>query len=110
MAAQVRRQLSVRQALQQVADYPRQLDDDLLERPAHELIARALFEISNSPSTAERGAMTRANKARKMIMDRLVGKRRPGSNPATRTTTSIEFKDLTGGEIEGGTDDAGTEA
>ena len=44
--------------------------------------------------------MTRANKARKMILDRMVGKRRPGSHPATNEGEQIDFVDLTGGELE----------
>ena len=43
--------------------------------------------------------MNRANKARKMILDRLVGKRRAGSHPATRTEVRLEFIDLTAGAI-----------
>lgn len=92
--------VTIRQALQQVADYPVMLDDDLLQKPAHELVARALYEIANNPNANERGSMARANKARKMIMDRLVGKRRAGSHPATRQEVSIDFVDLTGGELE----------
>ena len=92
--------VTIRQAQQQVADYPVMLDDDLIQRPAYELVARALFEIANSPDANQRGAMARANKARKMIFDRLVGKRRAGSHPATRGEVQIDFVDLTGGELE----------
>jgi hypothetical protein len=35
-----------------------------------------------------------------MILDRLVGKRRAGTTPATKTVVSVEFFDLTGGELE----------
>lgn len=92
--------VTIRQALQQVADYPVQLEEDLTQVPAYELVARALYEIANKPDAGERGSMSRANKARKMIMDRLVGTRRPGSHPATRTQVAINFVDLTGGELE----------
>jgi len=98
--------VTIRQALQQVADYPRLIDDDLIQLPAHELVCRALFEIANNPDASQRGAMARANKARKMIMDRLVGKRRAGSHPATRKQVSINFVDLTGGEIGDGQEEA----
>jgi hypothetical protein len=91
--------VSIRQALQQVADYPIMLDDELIQVPAYELIARTLFDIANNPDAAQRGAMTRANKARKMILDRMVGKRRAGSHPATRQVVEIDFVDLTGGEL-----------
>jgi hypothetical protein len=94
--------VSLRQALQNVADNPSIATDEIIQVPVHELVCRALFEIANSPDAGTRGAMTRANKARKMILDRLVGKRRAGSHPATRVQVPIEFVDLTGGgEING---------
>lgn len=93
--------VTVRQALQNVANYPEPLDDELIQHPVHELVCRALFEIANNPDSSQRGAMTRANKARKIILDRMVGKRRPGSHPATRGDEAIEFVDLTGGELDG---------
>ena len=95
------KQVSVRQALQYVADYPVPLTDEVIQMPVHELVARSLFDIANRPDAAERGSMTRANKARKMILDRLVGKRRAGSHPATRAKIEVEFLDLTGGELGG---------
>ncbi len=92
--------VTIRQALQQVADYPQMITDEIIQVPAYELVARALFEIANHPDANKPGSMTRANKARKMILERLGGKRRAGSHPATRTEVQIEFVDLTGGEIE----------
>lgn len=92
--------VSIRDALQNVANNPRMLDDEIIQVPVHELVARALFEIANHPDASQRGSMTRANKARKMILDRLVGKRRAGSHPATRTEVTIDFVDLTAGELE----------
>ena len=91
--------VTIRQALQQVADYPVPLTDELIQMPVHELVSRALFDIANRPDASQRGSMTRANKARKMILDRLVGRRRPGSHPATNTVVEVEFIDLTGGEL-----------
>lgn len=92
--------VSIKQALQQVADNPAMTDDEIIQHPVHELVARNLFEIANNPDANIRGAQARANKARKMILDRLVGKRRAGSHPATRTEVQIDFVDLTGGELE----------
>jgi hypothetical protein len=92
--------VTVRQALQYVADYPRMLNDEVIQVPAYELIARTLFDISNKPDANVRGSMTRANRARKMILDRLVGKRRAGSHPATRTPVTVDFVDLTGKELK----------
>jgi hypothetical protein len=91
--------MTVRQALQQVADYPQPLDDELVQWPAYELISRTLYEVANMPDQSVRGSMNRANRARKMILDRLVGRRRSGSHPATRNNVTIDFIDLTGGEI-----------
>lgn len=92
--------VTVQQALQNVADNPVPRTDELIQLPVHELMARSLFEIANQPDIKVRGSMARANRARKMIMDRLVGKRRPGTHPATKAPVEIEFVDLTGGEIE----------
>jgi hypothetical protein len=92
--------ITIRDALQRVADNPIMREDELIQVPVHELVCRNLFEIANKPDANARGSMTRANKARKMILDRLVGKRRAGSHPATRTEVSIDFVDLTAGAIE----------
>lgn len=89
--------VTIRDAMQRVADNPVMLTDEVIQIPVHELVCRALFEIANKPDASTRGSMARANKARKMILDRLVGKRRPGSHPATRNRVDIDFVDLTGG-------------
>jgi hypothetical protein len=92
--------VTIQAALENVARYPRMLDDDVLNKPVHELVCRTLFDIANKPDSSRRGSMTRANKARKMILDRMVGKRRAGSHPATRSEVQITYVDLTGGELE----------
>lgn len=97
--------MSIHGALQNVADNPGQLDDNVLIKPVHELVARTLFEIANNPSINERGSFARANKARKMIADRLVGRRKAGSHPATNEQVPIEFVDLTAHQITEGQDD-----
>lgn len=96
--------VTIRQALQQVADYPNPIDDDWLQKPVHELVARTLFDIANRPDGRVRGSMADANKARKMIFDRLVGRRRAGTHPATGTVVQVEFRDLTGGELGAATE------
>lgn len=93
------KQVTIRDALQRVADNPRMIDDEVIQAPVHELVCRALFEIANKPDATQRGSMARANKARRMLLNRLVGKRRAGSHPATRQTVPLEFVDLTGGEL-----------
>jgi hypothetical protein len=92
--------VTIKQSLQHVADNPVLKTDVLLDVPVHELVARSLFEIANGVQVSERGSLTRANIARNMIFNRLVGKRMAGSHPATETKVEIEFVDLTGGEIE----------
>lgn len=92
--------VSIKEALDNVAANPVLFTDELTQVPVHELVARALFEISNTPDASIRGSMTKANKARKMILDRLVGRRRAGTHPATRQEVSITFVDLTAGAIE----------
>lgn len=86
--------VTIRQALQNVADFPAPQTDEVVNMHVHELVARTLFEIANRPDASVRGSMARANKARKMILDRLVGKRRAGSHPATRSEIPIDFVDL----------------
>lgn len=92
--------VSVRQALQRVADNPILKETDLTQVPVSDLICRSLFEIANRPDARQRGSLARANKARRMIMDRLVGKRRAGSHPATRTQVKLSFVDLTAGALD----------
>jgi len=92
--------VTIKQALQHVADNPIPKTDDMLSLPAHELVSRTLFEIANGVQVSERGSLTRANVARNMILTRLVGKRRTGSHPATSHREELEFVDLTGEAIE----------
>lgn len=87
---------TVRQALQHVADYPGVVDDDVLSMHTGELIARTLFDIANKPDVNERGSMARANKARKMIFDRLSGKRRAGTGPRMEQEQLLTMRDMTG--------------
>ena len=91
--------MSIRQALQYVADNPEIKTDEIINLPVHELVSRTLFELANNADLKQRGSLSRANVARKMIFDRLVGKRRPGSHPARRKRERILFHDLTG-EVE----------
>lgn len=92
-------QVTVRQALQHVADYPVMVGDEVIEAPAWELISRTLYDIANKPDAKQRGSLARANRARKLIMDRLTGKRRAGTAPAVKIKESINFIDLTKGEL-----------
>ena len=95
--------VTIRQALQHVADNPVLMTDDLINLPAHELVSRTLFDIANGPQIDQRGSLTRANTARDMIFNRLVGRRRSGTHPAVNTKVEVEMIDLAAGAIEGGT-------
>ena len=92
--------VTIRQALQQVADNPTIKTDQLIELPVYELVCRSLFEIANGAQLSERGSLTRANVARNMIFNRLVGRRRAGSHPATQVAVQLEFVNLTGEVLE----------
>jgi hypothetical protein len=94
--------VTIRQALQHVVDNPQPKTDVMLDLPVYELVSRTLFEIANGVRVDDRSTMARANVARTMIFNRLVGRRKPGSHPATRTKASIDFHDLTGGALEAG--------
>ena len=93
--------VSVKQALERVASAP-PLDEnaDYTELRVHELVARALFDIANDPNPRKPGAMARATKAQRMILDRMVGTRKPGSSPVGTGDSSLEFVDLTQGALE----------
>lgn len=95
------RRMTVREALQYVADYPQPVDDEIIVMPTSELVARTLYDIANKPDAQVKGSMTRANKARKMILNRLAGRRRAGTAPALPTTNRIIIRDLMG-EVDSG--------
>jgi hypothetical protein len=91
--------VTIRQALQQVADYPVPLTDEVIQMPVSEMIARTLFDIANKGDSNVRGSMSRANRARKMILDRMAGRRRPGTKPVSNARVDITYINLTGGEL-----------
>ena len=96
---QVTRHKEVSDALQFVADHPEAAKEPI-ETPCWELIARQLFHVANSPDKRVRGSMARATRAQKMLLDRMVGRRRPGTHPAQASTEGIDFTDLTVGVLE----------
>ena len=91
--------VSIQQALQFVADHPEPDTDVVVDQPVHELVARALYRIANSPDARQRGSMARATRAMKLITNRLTGTRRPGTHPVARKSGGIEFHDLTAGAL-----------
>ena len=85
---------TVRQALESTANDP-EIHGDTIAAPVWKLVCVTLFDIANKPDPKVRGAMARATRAQKIILDRMVGLRKPGSHPAQMTNDEIEFLDLT---------------
>ena len=90
---ELKRHKSIADALQYVADHPAQ--GAPIDAPVYELVGRALFHVANNPDTKVRGSFAKANRAQKLILNRMVGRRRPGTHPAQARTEEIEFIDLT---------------
>ena len=86
------------EALQYVADNPNPRRDPI-DSPVWELVCRALYELANSPDPRVRGSMGRATAAQRIILDRLTGTRRMGTNPAVRNANALTILDLAGTEI-----------
>jgi len=91
---------TVREALQHVAEYPNPVDDEVLTQHTGELLARTLFDIANKPDVNVRGSMSRANRARKMIFDRLAGKRAAGTEPVRPSDERLTVHDLISRQVE----------
>jgi hypothetical protein len=97
---ELKRHKSIGEALKHVAEHPARSTDAPIDAPVYELVARALFQVANSPDAGVRGSLAKANRAQKMIFNRMVGRRRPGTHPAQVETEEIEFIDLTAGAGE----------
>lgn len=91
--------VSVRLALQRLSQNLEPSSPDVGEVPMWEHICRELYVIANSSDGRITGSTARANRARKIIFDKLVGRRRAGSLPATRVNESLEMGDLTKGSV-----------
>lgn len=87
----------VKQALEYVTSHPEPETDAYIELYGWELVARRLVHIANNVDLNTRMGMRKASQAQKMVLDRMVGKRRPGTHPAARGSEAIEFVDLTAG-------------
>jgi len=105
VTAKKMRSKGVNEALTWVSEHPLPSVTDPIDAPAWELITRNLFHIANSPDPRVRGSMARATRAQKIILDRMVGRRRPGSHPIMTGSESITFVDLTVGVLERGEDE-----
>ena len=93
--------VTIQQALTRVSEkWEAARDMDMIGTPVYELIGFTLFDIANSGDVRVRGSIRRSTRAQKIIMNRMVGLRRPGSRPVTRENDGLEFVDLTVGVIE----------
>lgn len=93
--------VTIQQALTRVSEkWESARDMDMIGAPVYELIGFTLFDIANSGDARIRGSIRRSTRAQKIIMNRMVGLRRPGSRPITRENDGLEFVDLTMGVIE----------
>ena len=93
--------VTIQQALTKVSEkWEAARDMDIIATPVYELIGFTLFDIANSGDARIRGSIRRSTRAQKIIMNRMVGLRRPGSRPITRENDGLEFVDLTVGVIE----------
>ena len=93
--------VTIQQALTKVSEkWESARDMDMIATPVYELIGFTLFDIANSGDACIRGSIRRSTRAQKIIMNRMVGLRRPGSRPITRENDGLEFVDLTVGVIE----------
>ena len=96
------RHKTIREALQYVDRNPEWPSGPRTEMRVWEFVARNLFDIANNPDTRVVGSVNRATRAQKIILDRLTGTRRAGTNPAVRQENKINFVDLTVGVITTG--------
>ena len=93
--------VTIQQALTKVSEkWESARDMDMIGTPVYELIGFTLFDIANSGDVRVRGSIRRSTRAQKIIMNRMVGLRRPGSRPITRENDGLEFVDLTMGVLE----------
>ena len=91
--------VSIREALQRVADTASEQHDMTLDVRVHELVCRTLFQLANSGDQRAKGSLVRATRAQRIILNRLAGTRKPGTHPAARAQAGIEFVDLTKGVL-----------
>ena len=90
--------VTVKQALEKAAAGPMLVAP--IDAPVSELVARTLYDISNIVPDNRKATLARANRARRIIFDRISGRRRAGTAPAVKQSTAITFVDLTVKQLE----------
>jgi len=88
---------TIKQALQYVQQNPGWPSDritDRMDMPAWEMMSRNIFDMA-SIRPSNRTEMNMATRAQKILLDRLGGTRRMGTNPAVRKDKALQIVDLT---------------
>jgi len=88
---------TIKEALEWVPKHPEWSGGTRVDSPAWESIARTLFDYANHPDVRVVGAVNKAVKAQKIILNRTTGLRRAGTHPAQRAHAKLNMVDLTGG-------------
>ena len=98
---QLKKHKTIEEAIAYVARHPVSIHDAApINAPVWELVGRALLQVSNNADPRVRGSLGRATRAQKILLDRTVGTRRPGTHPSRLGSEELELVDLTLGAIE----------
>lgn len=90
------RHKTIKDALDYIEAHPNwPADEDRFDMPVWEFVSRNLYDHAMGGDERVRGSMNRATRAQKIILDRTVGTRRQGTNPATKRSNEVKFLDLT---------------
>jgi len=99
MTKKKEKNVTVKQALEWVPKHPEWSGGTRVDSPVWENVARLLFDFSVNPDARVVGAVKKAIRSQKIILDRTTGTRRAGTHPALRSHVKLHMRDLTGGGI-----------
>lgn len=88
---------TIKEALDYIPRHPDWSGGTRVDSPVWESVARILYEYANHPDVRVVGAVNKAVRAQKIIMNRTTGTRRAGTHPAQRANVQLHMIDLTGG-------------
>ena len=91
---------TIKAALEYVPKHPDWSGGTRVDSPVWESVARTLFDLANHPDVRVVGAVNRATRAQKIILNRTTGTRRAGTHPAQRAQVKLNMVDLTGGGVD----------
>ena len=84
---------SVKEALDYVARHPVPAEQPI-QMPVWELVARQLFDAAHIVGGTPK-QLKRTSQAQKILLDRMVGRRRPGTHPAQVKADVLKVADFT---------------